>query len=553
MTSDVTYRVRPYVCGAIGRWDATTLRRLKRLSPIRLRQIHSSPTLVLLASAKLTPWRTSSRRGFLWGSLADGGTPGSWRHASDERLAAGVEIADDSAVLHTDGLGIHDVFLRRLGGAVYFSVRLEPLVDLDDSPVSTDWAAWANILSVTSPLGDQTPFQEIRRLPAFSGLRVTADGTLTTVTYEPAWFAVEPRDSASPADVIDVLRSVIDGPRAVVPLSGGWDSRLLAMLLAERGVRTEAWTTSKDDGFDWDVDLSIDVARALNLPQRIVAQSDDAWLVDRTVVRERLSYRTTHHAWMRRLARELHRDPGPVFDGLAGDVFFHPTWRTEPPDRSAGRSALLQHMWDTMAESRLRADHLFAPGAARVLRQLARETFDAVIEPFLPHHDYETVGHMVTRTALAIAPSTQWLFEPEVATRLPFIHPTVMACAMTVAPARKINGEFFREMMAVVNPTVGALPSTNDELPRRQRGLIRHRSYPALRAIAAEVRADEVVLSLLAPEMRFLLRDTGGLEMVGRSMPGSRLLQWLSLLAAWRAKYAGRLKDDGGLLAAHGA
>src|SRR5690606_10523985 len=120
-------------------------------------------------------------------------------------------------------------------------------VDLDDSPVSTDWAAWANILSVTSPLGDQTPFQEIRRLPAFSGLRVTADGTLTTVTYEPAWFAVEPRDSASPADVIDVLRSVIDGPRAVVPLSGGWDSRLLAMLLAERGVRTEAWTTSKDD------------------------------------------------------------------------------------------------------------------------------------------------------------------------------------------------------------------------------------------------------------------------------------------------------------------
>ncbi len=60
---EVDFRSQPYVCGAIGRFDASHLDRLVRGSPTSVREIHRSETAVVLASTDLDRWQTGTGLG----------------------------------------------------------------------------------------------------------------------------------------------------------------------------------------------------------------------------------------------------------------------------------------------------------------------------------------------------------------------------------------------------------------------------------------------------------------------------------------------------------
>src|SRR5215207_6076142 len=174
-SDSIAYRSRPYVCGAIGAWDPGVVQRLRLGSPTGLHDVHRSSQAVLLASRAPERWATASCEGFFWGSLADGAPPTSWHSAAEARLAAGLFVSEHEAVLHGDALGMQELYVRRLGAACYFSVRIEPLLALDDSPLHTDWSAWADILALTCPVGEATQFQEVRRIGAAAAMRACSD------------------------------------------------------------------------------------------------------------------------------------------------------------------------------------------------------------------------------------------------------------------------------------------------------------------------------------------------------------------------------------------
>ncbi|NUR50236.1 MAG: hypothetical protein HOV71_19085 [Hamadaea sp.] len=494
----------------------------------------------------MSTWAAGESRGFFWGDLAESAPPSSWTSVAEQRLAAGLELGRDNAVLHTDGLGLQDLYVRRHGGAVYFSVRIDPLLDIVDGGLRTDWTAWSSIAGVTAPLADTTPFLEIRRMQAATAWRAEPH-RVEALTFEPGWLGCEPNGKVTPADAADIVASHVEGARrqAAITLSGGWDSRLLA-ILARRRRRLIAWTTSNDDGRDRDIDYAQRVARALRMKHRVFLPGADAWLDEHSAVRQRLNYQTTHHVWIMPLVRALHERQEEFLDGLAGDVLFKSLFVSQEVANAPSAEHQRRLLWNSLEQKRLQQRGLLAPGVAAAFEDRSRASLDDAVSRFAGHPAASTLGVLHTRTARAIGSSAQWLLAPEVNVRLPFVHPTVIAAALRVPLTAKIGGGFYRDMLHAANPAVAALPSTNDPVkPTGTRAQRRQANLPALTAMAQAIRGDQATLMLLAPDMRQALKDPDALALIGRSSAGLRTLQWASLLGEWRTRYASRLIDSG--------
>lgn len=549
MPDEMTFAARPFVCGAIGSWDDRLLARLRAAAPTRLRQIHHGDLATLWASGRLERWRSGDVKGHLWWPLARGGKPASWQAAAGERLAAGLVVDRTSAVLHTCGLGVQELYVRRIGGGLYFSVRIDPLLALDDRPLRVDLRAWADILAIGGPLGDATPFVEVRRLEAATAWRASAGGRLERLSFEPSWLTADPVDEPEPREVAELVAAQIPGGwsarRLVVTLSGGWDSRLLAALAARRrGRRPVAWTTSPDDGLDRDLTLAPDVAAELGITHRTVVPGPEAWVEERSAVRQRLQYLTWRHTWIMPLARTLHRERALVLDGFAGDVLLKGSSYVtdeirEVTDPTAQRSAF----WGKLSSGFHTRAELFAPGVAARLAQLARESFDQVTGHLDGHPAALNLCQLLTRTARSIALNPLWLVGPEVPVHLPFIHPTVIHATLR-APADDARGRAFYEkvLAAAGGDTLARLPSTHDPRPkglRRQRP--RFRSEQALTRIGETITAVDEVHALLGPELSTQVKSPQELDRRMAEWRPRVIVLWADLFAEWILRYRSRL------------
>ncbi|WP_112133144.1 asparagine synthase-related protein [Glycomyces dulcitolivorans] len=539
------FRARPFACGAIGDVDRSLLDELAAQAPARVRTAVDGDRLRLLGSGRLPSWRGRDRRGRWWGALAEGPPPRTWREASEARLAAGVETGDDGAVaVHTDALGMQDLYYRRIGGAVYFAGRIEPLLGLGDSKLHVDWDAWASTLALTGPVGDATPFAEVKRLRAAEAW-VWHDGRLRLESFEPSWTSVEPDPGFGPADAVDAVAQVLRAPRrTVLTLSGGWDSRLLGSLAAKRNRRMRAWTTSPDDGLDLDLDYAGPVAEALGVRQQVLVPGEDAWAEDYAEVRERTAFQTTLHTWLMPLCRELHRAGAPVLDGLAGDVLFKALLAPAAPVPEGSEGVRL--MWEELEGGRLRTNTLLRPEVLGAFTERSLLGFTAAAGGFAGHHSAATLATLRTRTAKSIAPAPLWLMGPEVALEFPFLHPEVLAAALRVPLGDKIGGGFYRRMLAVADPAVAGLPSTNDPLPEGVRWKARRQaSAAALKAATDRIRASATVTGLFTAEARARLLEPADLDPARVKMAHVRVLHWASLFAHWLERYEPVLADDG--------
>lgn len=544
--SELEFRARPFVCGALGDWAEPLMRELVANAPANLTTTVADRHLRLHASNRLRSWRTGDRRGRLWGAVAVGPPPRSWKEASETRMAAGVETgADGDIALHTDALGMQDLYFRRIGGAVYFAGRIEPLIRLGAARLHIDWNAWASTLALTGPVGDATPFSEIKRLRAAEAW-VWSDGRLRLDSFEPSWTAVEPDPGFSPGEAVDtVAHALKPSRRTVITLSGGWDSRLLGALASRRLRRMRAWTTSADDGLDLDLDYAGPVAEALGIRQQVLIPGEEAWVEEHAAVRERTGFQTTLHTWLMPLARELHRHRAPVLDGLAGDVLFKALLATPEAvaERDAARRTRL--MWEALEGKRLRENPLLRPEVLASFIERSERDFAAEVRGLAGHHAAPTLATLRTRTARSIAPAPLWLMGPEVALEFPFLHPGVLEAALRVPMEAKIGGGFYRRMLSVVDPRIAALPSTNDPLPEGIRWKPRRQaSVSALKAATDRIRASETVTGLFAPEAQARLLEPDVLDPSRVKMSHVRVLQWASLFAHWLEHHRPFLADE---------
>ncbi|MEU0519578.1 asparagine synthetase B family protein [Streptosporangium sp. NPDC006007] len=542
-----TFNVRPYVCGGVGHLDEAALKTLREAGP-RVRPALRTPEAALFSSSPLPPYRRDERTwAFAWGERTPAGAA-TWIGVAEEFETPGLINDGRRIALHAGGLGLVDVYYLFRDGAVYFSSLLEPLLSLARTPYEVNWDAWAAIIQLTFPLRDDTPYAQVKRLAGAGALVFDrASGRISTERRLPRWLREEPFEAGcTTQELLEILHEVykeFDGRPLLVPVSGGYDSRLLCSVAVARDADVESWTTSPDDGTDTDIDFARAITRELGVRHRVIAQDASAYPEDALAVARRLEFLTPHHAWYTPFAREVHQAGRTLVDGLAGGPLlknFMVSGAALEASSEAGRKAALLGSLALGAPS---VPFLSEEAAAWITSSVGA-AFAQSTSMLNGHRAELPLSVLHTRTARGIARSPVNLVGPEVSFVAPFMHPAFFDAALSVGVARKDRGRFYRELLHAANPRVAALPSTNVVKQPLRRVALRSTAAPA-REYGHRMlsRVADRVPSLLSEQLHAVVAE--GPDALAR-FNGWNDRFWvrsLVLFGVWLGDYEDRLPD----------
>ena len=256
----------------------------------------------------------------------------------------------------------------------------------------------------------------------------------------------------------------------------------------------------------------------------------------------RLEHEVVLHTWLEPMSARLRRLGLPVWDGLHGDNLLRSAAVDDDVLWAGPRAAQREAQWQWLGGRRLEI-------STYALRQDLRRRFHedartAVMDGgavFADQASELVMRGIATKGARMLAAAPRRLLGPETRVLLPFAAPAFIEAACRVSVVHK-RGDWYRELIARLDPRVAALPSTNDRpehipAPGRPGQLSRR----VQRAQAAAICADPVVLAMFHPRAQDDLRAGRGMRADGLSM---ETLQWGEALASWRARYRDRLADD---------
>ncbi|MFD4959675.1 hypothetical protein [Microbacterium sp. NPDC058389] len=461
-----TFASQPFVCGALGvvREDEW------------LQLIGSAPagtvTLDIGAGARFAATGNSRGlervpQGWCWGRYIGRSTRAtSIDSAANELGLAGYWRGHtDTAVVHGDALGFQDLYYRRLESAVYFSNRIEPLLAIRPAQrIHADWGAWARFFTFLGFTGSDTGFAEVRRLERSGRLTLTAAGVEIIAAPGPRWLtspnASEPISGVAEA-LAEVVRDVSPGMSADgvdLTLSGGHDSRLVLAALQRseaRGLR--ASVTPHENGWDADVRVARQVAKASRIGLREVGWSAEDWIVARGEVASRLEFQTALHNWFSPLARSLYGSRRPLLDGLAGDKLLHYHALQTGSDPQAHRTDVLR---------RIGGWRISKPD---ILNRDVEETFSEITSSYWMErtahwglHPYAEVLYWLEhRTNRVIAAAPFRLFGPERMVVTPLIDPTFVAAVFNSRHSQPGEPDIRQRLLQILDPTLAKMETTN--------------------------------------------------------------------------------------------
>ncbi|MET8157905.1 asparagine synthase C-terminal domain-containing protein [Sphaerisporangium sp. NPDC005289] len=562
------YAARPYVCGAIGAYDPDRLRLLAGAGPA-VREVYRAAGAALLSSAPVAPYAAPPRpptdhdagQDAALGHPASGGARFAWAEGRPSGAMPWWAVAEtwetpglidepDTVTLHTGAFGLIDVYYLTEpgpeGDAVYFAGNIEPLLALARRPHEVNWDAWAAIFKLTYPLLEDTPYRQVRRLPGATALVWSRSARRIGVDRRaPRWVREEPFDrGVTGGDIVALLHEALkpfDDRPLLVPVSGGYDSRLLASVAVARKMDVVSWTTSPDDGLDNDIDFARHVTRELGIPHRVVPQDAAAYPGEARWAARRLEYLTSHHAWYSPFAREVHQAGRAVVDGLAGGPLmknFLITADAVGAGTSADRqAALLSALATGEPHVPMLSDRALAFVDDRV-----GAAFGQATSMLRGHRSELPLSVLHTRTARGIARSPVNLVGPEITPVFPFLHPEFFDAALSVPVDRKEGGRFYREILTAANRRVAALPSTNGALPHRRVPL--RSNGPAAREWNHRmlVKAATVPGLMSGPMLEAVERGPDALTAFG-SWNSRFWLRGLVLFGSWLTDYEDALGD----------
>src|SRR5690554_1839011 len=129
------------VAGVLGDRDEMLARKLARSLP---RGAHRVVSTAAVEFHSAIPVISTGDGRICWNPLARSGDSATWQAASQNWLAAGLDMSGERPVLHSCGWGLQELYFREIGSAVYFCDRIDPLVELDGAQLHPDWDAWAS-------------------------------------------------------------------------------------------------------------------------------------------------------------------------------------------------------------------------------------------------------------------------------------------------------------------------------------------------------------------------------------------------------------------------
>jgi hypothetical protein len=545
------YRDSPFVCGYLGRDRASLWTSLVEAAPVGVRERTRGPAHAFAASRAPGLERVPGQTAWTWGRYVHSRRrPRRWRDAAHNLALAGLWVEGNPrsprVTLHTDGLGLHSVFVREIEGTTYFASRSEPLARLGNGSLHIDWDAWGSHLLLGGFAFGATGFREIRRL-GFAESLLLSRSSVSSRRDIPDWMMAE-RADGSVEDVLDALLEEMSGRDLDEPsalgLSGGWDSRMIAVLLDHLGARPPSvWATHKDMGRVDDIELGQQVAKALGWELSVVPQLGAGyWRRHREPTLWRFEHEVVLHTWLSALSARVRRQGVPVYDGLAGDVLARSSGVREDVLTAGESRDRREAAWAHLGGHRQMHANALRPALLRRWYEDARTSYlaDGALFEGLPNELSLRLLTMKSNRIIGLSPMR--LLAPEVPVRLPFLAPRVAGSLLRVPSEAKVDKQFYRALIGALNPVVAALPSTNDGQESVKSTVDPGQFRPKVMAALAErIVQDPLVLSAFRPPARELLRDGQG----GHGTPISvQAMQWAEVVTSWRERFRDVLAED---------
>ncbi len=526
-------------CGALGRYDPGRVERMAALCGGEApRPVHTDESSILFLDREPLRWQGARGHGLAWlGTDAWNDTrPDDWKGAA-RAGANGLVIEGRKRFLHSSVSGLAPLYWLDDGGATYFCSRLDPLVRAAGRRFSLDWEAWAAIIALRFPLGQRTPFAEVRRLEQFATLGRRL-GRGRSRSHRWPWAEVEPLaglDAAADAAVEGMRQALAGVPAGVVcPLSGGRDSRMLCAILAADGRAGGAITAADDEGEAIEEDLAAAVAGYYGLPHERLAGAAADYRADWEERARRVEHQFVDHAWLMPAVRRLEGDPAPLPDGFGIDIFVQSERHFNPPEAlyaTDGRAAALALL---EALRRYGATQMaLAPEFREPLLERVRDQFLAAVRPLEGHPSQNVLSVYATRSRRGVGSYAAGLWGDGGQVLAPGAGDEVVCATLSASQREKDDGRLYEAIFARIAPDVGRLPSTTNTarsgpaLPRRWR------SQPALE-MHRELLAEGPLAPHLSAELRAWLERPGGAELPGDLRLG---MEGVSLLHSWWRRY----------------
>jgi hypothetical protein len=405
----------------------------------------------------------------------DGGRWAAWAgpRAPGSALVSPVEIAgqfalvrggdDDEVVVATDRLGLKPLYVAEARGRVFVSTSA--LVLARHLALRSSREGVEFFLRTGNQFGRLTPWEGLRRMLPGEALRVGAGGVTSEIywrpTIDPGLRELDFEDCAAACVERDVaaVAERFGGEPCWLDLTGGFDSRLLALLGSRGGVRFQTNTVGSPDSED--VIIAAQIADAagwrwtrIGLPsdwdERFLATIDSAvaWSdchLDATVIAE---VNAAHRA---------KRPDGEVLlNGGGGEHLRDYPWGHELWRANRSRQVDFDRLiaWRVLGPLDLgvfREDPTAAVVAA-ARRELEARVAAFAVTPNTFQDDllyaFKATGHFGAFQAAAGA---------EMLVELPFYDPAVFATAISAAPRHRSFHRLMRAMIGRLDPAIAAL------------------------------------------------------------------------------------------------
>jgi len=508
--------------------------------------VHEDDSSALILDREPVAWSGGRQRGFGWVE-ADARRPSasqaSWQAAAEAGVC-GLVLDGRRRFLHSAVNGLAPLYWLNQGGAVYFASRIDPLVRTSPARLSVDWDAWAATILMRYPLGDRTPFAEVRRLPPSSTLR-RRFGRARVGEERWPWTEIEPHQKLGPAAeelaaALEELLAPLPG-EIVCPLSGGRDSRMLFLPLARDGRVAAAATVSDDEGDTYEEDLAAPIAAAFGVRHERLRAEEADYPAEWEERARRVEYEFSDHAWLVPLSRRLAGHPAPVPDGFGIDVFLslgRHFYTPETLDTSNPRAAS-EEMFETLrryGHSHVAFEEsLQGPLVARVREQYLAATRRFEGSPF-----QNLLAMYRTRSLRGVSTYSTKLLGDRSRVVVPGAADPFVRAALSTPNEEKLEGALYRAVFEIhAPPQVAALPSTA-EAPRKPPHLPRR--WPSVTALDAHRRSllDGPLAPHLSPELRAWIDGPAEAEPNGHLRLG---IEGINLMHAWWRRYRDHLRD----------
>ena len=373
----------------------------------------------------------------------------------------------DTLTVRNDAWGFQPLFYAATSDRIVVSTWLPRLLQLG-VPAALDDRAMAVFLRLSYFLGTDTPFKAIRSLPRHGLLKWRAGVLDVSSAVAPP--TAQPLSAQSAIDAyVTLFRQAVrrrlpaEDQRAVVPLSGGRDSRLLLFQLVAEGCRpAEAVTIHHyPPKANEDARIAPAVAERAGVPSVVLP------LARHRVEAERrknvmTSFCADRHVQMLPLVDYLPGRADLIYDGLGGDVLSGARL-----ERSAPSLALLASRRCGDVARTLLTEHSDEPALQALLHPDARRRFgfeiaEACVTDELaryvewpnPYGAYR----LANRTARSVALLPFGMLARACRVVTPFIDRDLTAFLMTLPISALANGRLRDDAIARAFPQYAHLP-----------------------------------------------------------------------------------------------